>query len=357
MRILLTLALVTTIFNLSLSQTCGETLIGTDQSNGGNTLVEFDPATGTSVDLFELNPASNTEYGILVSGEYCYIHTEFNSPSQFFLYCVDITTGIYNPNFPVEVVSDALIQANSCDMTLFGLDRDNDNNVELISIDLTTGTTTTISPNPIPFDIPQGDVSTETTTAVVGNFFYYTATEEQNNTSNEILITLGCIDITTGELVNQFETSGFASFFNDFVLDEASGLLFGIINNGGGAFFASFDPVTGTFTTIGTTSISTDDAFNPTIVGTNYCYSTGSQFICLDLATGDITIDLADVGSTELSAFDTNCTCPGMAAANPIPTASEWGLIILALLLLIFSTYSIRQLSGHDAKQTSKVGL
>ena len=364
MRLLLTLALIFTLFNLSYGQNCGSTLIGTDRTNGGNTLVEFDPSTGTFVDLFDLDPTSNSFYGIVVSGQYCYINREFNSPTQNFLYCVDIETGIYNPNFPVEISDNALFQANSCDMTLFGLDRDNDGSVELVSIDLESGVTSTISPNPIPFDlpIPQADAGQIASSALVGNTYYYTAMQ---NTQGIFEPIISCVDITSGELIGNFSLPNNA-VFDEFVIDEATGLLYGLFVGNGGTFFGSFDPSTGTFTTISTAPLNAPLGGNPTIVGTNYCYlavtpvgkgSLVTEFTCLDLATGEVSINLPDIGTLELSGFDTNCTCPDTMVGMVIPTTSEWGLIILALLLLIFSTYSIRQLSAYGTKQTRKVEL
>lgn len=349
----------------TIGQTCTSTLIGTDRSDGGNTLVEFDPATGTSIDLFELNPTSNSAYGIVVSDQYCYIHREF-SPTESFLYCVDITTGVYNPNFPVQVSENSLFQGNSCDMTLFGLERENNGVVELASIDLETGSFTIISPEPVLFDliIPLADGSQIASSALVGNIFCFPAENDSGqNTAEEFDPIHTCIDITTGELFNNFNVPGpgRGGIFDNFVLDEDSGLLYGLIRGFGRAlFFASFDPATGSFTIINDELPATEGS-SPAISGSNYCYiaetqisddQIESQFTCLDLATGNVVIEFPDVGSLELSGFDTNCTCV-TPTINPIPTASEWGLIILALLLLCFSVVAIRNREKRRIESSS----
>lgn len=340
------------IFSETIGRNCTSTLIGTDRTGGGNTLVEFDPSTGISTDLFELDPTSNSSYGIVVSDQYCYIHREF-SPTESFLYCVDIETGVYNPNFPVAVSENSLFQANSCDMTLYGLERENNGVVELASIDLETGIKTIISPNPILFDlpIPPIDAGQIASAALVGNLYCFTAENDSGqNTAVEFDPIVSCIDITTGELFDNF--NDVRNIFDEFVLDETSGLLYGIIIDalGTGTFFASFNPADGTFTIINSNPLPAPEGSNPAIVGSNYCYTavtqsdigqTESQFTCLDIATGNIVSELPDVGFVNLSAYDTNCTCD-MESSTTIPTASEWGLIILTLLLLCFSVVTIR---------------
>jgi outer membrane protein assembly factor BamB len=342
------------IFNETIGQNCNSILIGTDRTGGGNTLIEFDPSTGTSTDLFELSPTSNSAYGFVVSGQYCYIHREF-SPTENFLYCVDIETGVYNPNFPVEVSDNALFQANSCGMILYGLQRENNGVVELVSFDLETGVGTIISPSPLLFDlpIPPADGSQIASSALTGNLYCFTAENDSGqNTASESDPVVTCIDITTGEFVDNFSL-GRTSLFDEFVFDEASGLLYGLIRESSGlnAFFASLNPVDGTFTTINPTPLTASDGSNPTIVGSTYCYTaetqanpfqTETQFTCLDLATGNVVIDLPDVEFINLSAYDTNCSCEDMNITTAIPTASEWGLIILSLLLLCFSIVTIR---------------
>jgi len=177
--------------------------------------------------------------------------------------------------------------------SIYGVDNDN-GQISILEYDVLLNSYNVISNN----------VSTNGTinlsSAILGDNYYFLS-----NSSSLI-----SVDLNTGEIENEIEIS-LASNFSYFVSDECSNRLYGLRINSGNIELRSYNPISGTFQTIGITNSITGviNATSAILDGKFYFLgtdgSTPSSFIvCFDLLTGELTTQLNSAGFTNFHAYE-----------------------------------------------------
>ena len=327
-------------------------LFGVSQVRGGVLLSEFNTQTNLienlSINRIDTDGLSNFE-GVILDNSYFFMSTDqFGSPTTQ-LKSINLSTGEESIAHNISSSQLRAIVADPCSETLIGLGIRNSMGAILVGFNPNTESLDTISQNPIPFF----ENASSFESFLNGDYYFKPRPTNQLNGDRFI----SCVDVNTGEIIDTIETPD--SDYQYFISNPSDNLIYGLITSFNAISLFSLEVNSETFSTISPSPITIKGDIQPNgeIVDGVYYFTSfliNQQFLyAIDINSGSL-ISETEISNTTINFLAGKCECNyDIFSGNPIPTMSEWSIIVLSLLFLIISVVSLKvfqnsNISAHE---------